>query len=157
MITERLQREWNDWLAASDRLLASLHEQTAAVVLRDVERTERLQPTLDGLMAELRELDERALATSKRLAEEQGVEPTLRSLVASLDKAEGQQLQALANRVIVAARKVQEVIDKNQTLLHEELDYIGGTLALVAQAAESDERPFVRTGRQAAVVLDRVV
>ncbi|KXK16143.1 MAG: hypothetical protein UZ18_ATM001001405 [Armatimonadetes bacterium OLB18] len=37
MKTRELQTHWWEWLGASERLLRTLHEQTAALTLRDVE------------------------------------------------------------------------------------------------------------------------
>jgi hypothetical protein len=50
MKTRELQTLWWDWLGTSERLLRSLHEQTAAVTLRDVARVERIQPELDQML-----------------------------------------------------------------------------------------------------------
>src|SRR5882724_6734593 len=108
MKTRELQTLWWDWLGTSERLLRSLHEQTAAVTLRDVARVERIQPELDVLRERVKAIDESAAACAKKLAEEMGTEPSLRGLASALDKAEAQQLQGLANRVLVAARNLQE-------------------------------------------------
>jgi hypothetical protein len=144
MKTRELQTLWWDWLGTSERLLRSLHEQTAAVTLRDVARVERIQPELDALLERVRAIDERAVACAKGLAEELGTEPTLRGLVRVLDKAEAQQLQGLANRVTVAARNVQDVLDKNRKLIECEMTYINGTLTLIAKAAVSPKMPYRR-------------
>jgi phosphate uptake regulator len=154
MRTRELQKLWWDWLGTSERLLRSLHEQTAALTLRDAPRVERIQPELDKMVAMMKQIDEAAVACARKLAEELGAEPNLRSLVTVLEKAEAQQLQALANRVTVAARNVQAVIDKNQTLLHNEMSYISGTLSLMARAAGDSQGPFKRGGR-AAILIDQ--
>ena len=144
MKTRELQTMWWDWLSTSERLLRSLHEQTAAVTLRDVARVERIQPELDSMIRRMTEIDETAVACAKRLAEEQGVEPTLRSLVGVLEKAEAQQLQGLANRVTIAARNVQSVIRKNRALIESEMTYVNGTLTLIAKAAVEASGPYRR-------------
>ena len=144
MKTRELQTLWWDWLSTSERLLRSLHEQTAAVTLRDVARVERIQPELDALMDRITVLDEEAVACAKRLAEELGTEPNLRGLVRALEKAEAQQLQGLANRVTVAARHVQEVVKKNRILIEGEMTYINGTLTLIARAAIDVKGPYRR-------------
>jgi len=154
MRTRELQKLWWDWLGTSERLLRSLHEQTAALTLRDAPRVERIQPELDKMVGSMKEIDEAAVACAKKLAEELGAEPNLRSLVRVLEKTEAQQLQALANRVTVAARNVQAVIDKNQTLIHNEMSYIGGTLSLMARAAGDMQGPFKKGGR-AAILIDQ--
>ena len=154
MKSRDLQTLWWDWLGTSERLLRSLYEQTAALTLRDVARVQRIQPELDSHVERIREIDEQAVACTKKLAEELGVEPNLRSLVPALEKAEAQQLQGLANRVTVAARNVQEVLQKNRALLDNEMTYINGTLTLIAKAANSNAAPY-RSGR--AVVHTHVV
>lgn len=152
MKTRELQTLWWDWLSTSERLLRSLHEQTAAVTLRDVARVERIQPELDAMMSRIREIDEQAVAHAKALAESMGAEPTLRGLVGALEKAEAQQVQGLANRVTVAARNVQEVVSKNRALINNEMTYINGTLTLIAKAAVETKSPYRRRGASAVLV-----
>ncbi|MES1227890.1 MAG: flagellar export chaperone FlgN, partial [Armatimonadota bacterium] len=125
--TKELETLWWDWLSTAERLTRTLHEQTAALTLRQVERVEKLQPEMESLMQRMAEIDDRAAASAKKLAEEFGCEPNLRSLVGVLEKADGQQVQALANRVIVAGRNVQEIIAKNKALIENELEYVNGT------------------------------
>ncbi len=152
MKTRELQTLWWDWLGTSERLLRSLHEQTAAVTLRDVSRVQRIQPELDALLERVRSIDERAVACAQRLAEELETEPSLRGLVRVLDKAEAQQLQGLANRVMVAARNVQDVLEKNRKLIEGEMLYINGTLTLIAKAAVNTRMPYRR--RRESVLVD---
>ena len=154
MKTRELQKQWWDWLSTSERLLRSLYEQTAALTLRDVERVERIQPELDQLLARMREIDGSAAACAKRLAEELGTEPNLRGLVRVLDKAEAQALQGLANRVTVAARNVQNVLDKNRKLIENEMTFINGTLTLIAKAAVKAESPYTKSRGRTAVLLN---
>jgi Rad3-related DNA helicase len=154
--TRELQTLWWDWLGTSERLLRSLHEQTAAVTLRDVARVERIQPELDTLIERMRSIDEQAVACANGLAEELGVESSLRSLVQALEKTEAQQLHGLANRVTVAARNVHEVLQKNRTLIENEMTYINGTLTLIARAAVEVRGPYQRRGNNSAILVDRV-
>ena len=154
MHTRQLQQLWWDWLSTSERLLRSLHEQTAALTLRDAPRVQRIQPELDQMLDLMRDIDDKAAACAKKLAEELGTEPNFRSLVRVLEKTEAQQLQSVANRVMVAARNVQAVIDKNQALIHNEMNYIGGTLTLMARAAGDAQGPFNRPSR-AAILIDQ--
>jgi DNA-binding PucR family transcriptional regulator len=154
MKTRELQQLWWDWLSTSERLLRSLHEQTAALTLRDVNRVERIQPELDNLLELMKGIDDSATACARKLAEELGTEPHIRGLVCVLEKAEAQQLQSVANRVMVAARNVQSVIDKNHALIHNEMSYIGGTLTLMARAAGDAQGPF-RKKTHAAVLIDQ--
>lgn len=142
MKTNELTGRWNDWLAASEALLLTLHEQTAAVTLRDVARVERLQPSLEFGLARLAQIDAQAVDQAQRLAESLGAEPTLRSLVARLDKAEGQALHGLANKVTMAARHVSDTIAKNRALLENEMTYVNGTLTLIAKAAGAPPTPY---------------
>ena len=102
--TKDLQATWWEWLSMSERLLTALHRQTVALTLRKVEKIEEIQTDLDDLMDKMQELDDKAAALARGLAEELGVEPSLRSLVNVLEKAEAQQVQALANRVVVVGR-----------------------------------------------------
>ena len=153
MKTRELQGRWNDWLKASEALLLTLHEQTVAVTLRDVGRVERLQPQIEGHMAHVADIDAQAVDQAQRLAESLGAEPTLRSLTDRLDRAEGQALHALANRVTMNARRVQATIEKNRTLLENEMTYVNGTLTLIAKAAGSPPTPY-RTRRTAPVLMD---
>lgn len=144
MKTRELQGRWNDWLKASDELLLILHEQTAAVTLRDVSRVERLQPKLDDQLARIAGIDAQAVDQARRLAETLGTEPTLRGIVEGLDRSEGQALHALANRVTMASRKVQSTIEKNRALLENEMTYVNGTLTLIAKAAGCPPTPYRR-------------
>jgi hypothetical protein len=154
MRTRELQKLWWDWLSTSERLLRSLHEQTAALTLRDAGRVERIQPELDSMIDLMKQIDQSAATCAGKLAEELGVEPSLRGLVRVLEKAEAQQLQAVANRVMVAARNVQAVIEKNQALIQNEMNYIGGTLTLMARAAGDSQGPFNKPSH-AAVLIDQ--
>ena len=144
MKTRELQGRWQDWLKASDALLLTLHEQTVAVTLRDVGRVERLQPQIDAQMAAVAEIDAQAVDQAQRLAESLGTEPTLRGIVEKLDRSEGQALHALANRVTMVARKIQVTMEKNRTLLENEMMYVNGTLTLIAKAAGSPPTPYRR-------------
>ncbi len=152
MKTRDLQQLWWDWLGTSERLLRSLYEQTAALTLRDVDRVERLQPELDSLLTRMQIIDEEAAASARKLAEEMGTEPNLRSLVGALEKGEGQQVQSIANRVTVAARNVQAVLDKNRALINNELTFATGTLALMAKAAGEQQGSFGGSSRAAVLV-----
>lgn len=152
MQTRELQTLWWDWLSTSERLLRSLHEQTAALTLRDVERVEKIQPELDTLTAKMKEIDDNAAACAMKLAEEMGTEPNLRSLVLVLEQAEAQQVQALANRVIVASRNVQNVFEKNRTLIQNELTYVNGTLTLIAKTASETKTPYEKPSHAAVLI-----
>jgi predicted membrane chloride channel (bestrophin family) len=142
MKTRDLQQLWWDWLGTSERLLRSLYEQTAALTLRDVARVERIQPELDQMLAKLRELDAQAVTLAHKLAGDLETEPNLRSLASVLEKAEAQALMGLGNRVTVAARNVQDVLKKNRTLIENEMNYINGSMTLVAKAAVQAQGPF---------------
>lgn len=153
--TKELQRLWWDWLSTSERLLSTLHEQTAALTMRQVDRVETLQPELDQLMAKMGAIDDLAVDCAKKLAEESGCEPNLRSLVVALEKKEGEEVQALANRVIVAGRNVQNVISKNKALIENELEYVNGTLTVVAQVSQEAQGPYRAKRSQANVLMNQ--
>lgn len=140
--TQQLQSLWWDWLNMSERLLLTLHEQTVGLTLRDAERLDRLQPEIDFMMTKMQSIDDHAAACARKLAEELGTESHLRSLTQALEKAEAQQVQALANRIIVVGRNIQAVIDKNRRLIEAELEYTNGTLALVARAVAEQENQY---------------
>lgn len=142
MKSRELQSLWWEWLATSEKLVRSLHEQTVALTLRDPARMEKVQPALDHLLTRMQDIDDRALAEAQKLCEESGVRPGLRDLVGFLGKEEGMQLQALANRMIVATREVQKLMNKNRALIENELTYINGTLTLIAKAATEPKGPY---------------
>ncbi|MDI9635160.1 flagellar export chaperone FlgN [Kamptonema cortianum] len=153
--TKELERLWWDWLGTSERLLSTLHEQTGALTLRQVERVEKLQPELDGLMAKMEEIDAKAVDCAKTLADSLGCEPNLRSLVASLEKTEGMEVQAIANRVIVAGRNVQNVIDKNKALIENELAYVNGSMTVIAREAQKADGPYAPVTSGANVLMNQ--
>lgn len=156
--TKTLEAHWWDWLGTAERLQHTLYEQTAALTMRDPERLERLQPEIDNLMQRMDDIDDKAATVAKRLAEALGSEPNLRSLVSVLEKKEGEQVQALANRVIVAGRNIQNVIQKNRRLIEEELQYVNGTMALIAKAAMDEEETYQgkKSRSSAAVIMNQV-
>ncbi|MGH2639552.1 MAG: flagellar export chaperone FlgN [Rhabdochlamydiaceae bacterium] len=147
MKTRQLQTLWWDWLATEDRLLHSLHEQTAAVVLRDVDRVNRIQPEIESLVQKIIEIDESAVVCIKSLAGQFECEAHVRSIVQTLEKVEAQQLQGLANRVAVAARNLQALLAKNRALLESEMNYINGTLTLLARTATEHKSPYSMPGK----------
>lgn len=153
--TKELQRLWWDWLSTSERLLSSLHEQTAALTLRQVDRVERIQPELDLLMSKMAAIDDAAVGYAKGLADECGCEPNLRSLVTHLEKKEGEEVQALANRVIVAGRNVQNVIAKNKALIENELEYVNGTLTVIVRESQDSQGPYKPKASQATVLMNQ--
>ncbi len=153
--TKELQRLWWDWLSTSERLLSTLHEQTAALTMRQVDRLETLQPEMDILMSKMAAIDDHAASCAKAMAEGFGCEPNLRSLVASLPKAEGEEVQSIANRVIVAGRNVQKVIDKNRALIENELEFVNGTMTVIAQEAVVSQGPYQGKRSQANVLMNQ--
>lgn len=154
--TKELEKLWWDWLSTAERLLRSLYEQTAALTLRDIDRVERIQPELDSMMELMADIDNRAADCGRKLAEELGCDPNLRSLVPKLSKEEGQQLQGIANRVIVVGRNVQEVISKNRRLIENELETVNGTMALVAKEAIEQNVKYRGSKKDANVLVNQV-
>jgi hypothetical protein len=106
------------------------------------------------MMSKLRELDSQAVTLANKLAEDLGTEPSLRSLVSVLEKAEAQALQGLGNRVTVASRNVQEVLRRNRKLIENEMTYINGSMTLIAKAAVQAKGPF-STGNANSVLVDQ--
>jgi hypothetical protein len=154
--TKQLEQLWWDWLSTAERLLRSLHEQTAALTLRQPERVEAIQPELENLMGLMEETDAKAVACVKELAEELGTEPSLRSITLALNKADAQQLQSVANRVIVVGRNVQTIVAKNRALIENELEYVNGTMALVAKTATDQQGPYQQSTVAPSVVMNQV-
>ena len=153
MKTKELQELWWNWLGTSERLMRSLHEQTAAVMLRDIERVERLQPELARLIENLQEIDAKALACAEGLVVSLKVKPGFRSLVDALEKEEGQQVRQLSNRVKVAAQTIEELLEKNQALIENELAYVTGSLHMLAKASQDEDGKFGQRSH-AAVLID---
>jgi len=153
---KQLEQLWWDWLSTAERLLRSLHEQTAALTLRQTERVQKIQPELDNLMNLMDEIDEKAVVCAKELAEELGTEANLRSLAQMLEKADAQQLQSVANRVIVVGRNVQTIVAKNRALIENELEYVNGTMALVAKAASDQQGPYSQAAVAPNLVMNQV-
>jgi len=153
--TRELQSFWHEWLSTSEQLLRALHEQTAALTLKDATRISRIEPELGRLVQQMKSIDDNASSCARELAFALDTEPSLRGLVRSLAKSEAQQLQALANRVMVAARNVHAVMEKNRALMRDELSSVGGTLTLIARAAGENPNSYrKRKSGRAAVLLD---
>lgn len=155
MKSRELQALWWDWLACSERLTRSLHEQTVALTLRDPVRMEKVQPSLDTMLTRMQDLDDRALACAQKLCRDLGTPTTLREMTAALGKDEGSQLQALANRIIVASRETQRLMRKNRALIENELTYINGTLTLIAKAAVEPKGPYRGGSPTSSVLMDQ--
>ncbi|MBS1707989.1 MAG: flagellar export chaperone FlgN [Armatimonadetes bacterium] len=154
--TRELATLWWDWLSTAERLIITLHEQTAALTLRQVERIENLQPELDSLMDRMQEIDGQAVACAKKLAGDLGTEPNLRSLVDALEKAEAQEIQSIANRVIVVGRNVQQIVAKNKALVENEIEFVNGTMALVAREALENRSNYKARSHDSSVLLNQV-
>ncbi len=144
---------WSEWLAVAERLSLTLHEMTVAVTLRDVPRVERLTPAIAELTAQVRAIDERAVAALLALCEALEIAPGLRPLVAALPKADGQALQATANRIVVLEGKIASTLAKNRTLIEREMHYVDGTLTLIARASDKGKGPYRRRAATPTAVL----
>ncbi len=155
MKSRPLQALWWDWLSTAERLQRSLAEQCAALTLRDLSRVERIQPDLESLMQRMKTIDEQAAAATRSLAEDLGVEPMLRSIVAALPQAEAQQVQAIAQRVCIAGDNISASLGRNRTLIENELTYVNGSLALIAKVASEQDGQFA-TSKAETVLMDQV-
>jgi len=153
--TKELEQLWNRWLVKSEDVIALLHQQTAALTMRQVERLEMIQPELDAEMEMMGEIDSKAAACAKGLAEEVGCEPHLRGLVNVLEKADAQRVQALANKVIVAGRNVQRVIEKNKALIENELEYVNGSITVICTETQKSDGPYAPRRSQANVLMNQ--
>lgn len=154
--TVTLQNLWKQWISASENLLMTLHEQTVVLTLRRVDRVEEIQHELDTQMELMNSIDEMAVTCATELAEELGCKPDLRSLVQVLPKAEAQSVRKIANNVIVAGNDIQRVIAKNRALIENELDYINGTMALIARESETAQGPYSGKRKFASVLMNQV-
>lgn len=134
----------------------TLHEQTVVLTLRRVDRVEEIQHELDTQMELMNSIDEMAVTCATELAEELGCKPDLRSLVQVLPKAEAQSVRKIANNVIVAGNDIQRVIAKNRALIENELDYINGTMALIARESETAQGPYSGKRKFASVLMNQV-
>lgn len=156
MKSKTLLNLWTEWLSTSEKLLRCLHEQTAAVTLRDVARVERLQPELEMFTNKLREIDTKAVTEAQRLAEELNAQVTnLRGLVDVLDKNEGAQVQLTANKIVIAAQTIKDVNAKNKKLIESEMNYINGTFTLIAKAGADKKGPYrTRKSNENSILVD---
>lgn len=142
MITREIQILWWDWLSTAERLLKSLKDQTNALTTRNVDQIDTLQPELERLMEHMRKLDEEAVVSATKLADNLGVDPKFRSISEALEKAEAQQFNALATRVSAVSKNVRDTLAKNRALIENELSYVNGTLAMVAMTLQDDENSY---------------
>jgi len=94
------------------------------------------------MLTRLNEIDQNAVTTMKLLAEQWDTKPTLRSIVGVLPVAEARQVEALANRLAMVGANLQERITRNRMLIENELSYVGGSLCLIAKAAQEQEGDF---------------
>ncbi len=156
MKSRELQRIWWDWLSTAERLNRSLAEQQAALTLRDVARVESIQPELTMLMTRLNEIDQNAVASTKSLAELLETTPKVRSIVEALIPAEARQVEALAKRIEVVAQNVRERLTKNRKLIESELLYVGGSLTLIAKAAQEQNGGFGSANTTGPVLVNQV-
>jgi hypothetical protein len=102
-------------------LRRTLHEQTAAVMLKDTARLNLLAPAIAKQVAELRRIDDLATQAVRDLVTELDVKATLRAISDALGKDEGRQFVALSNRVKAAAQAVHELATRNKELIEAEL------------------------------------
>lgn len=156
MKSRELQRIWWDWLSTAERLNRSLAEQQAALTLRDITRVESIQPELEMLMTRLNEIDKSAVASTHSLAETLDTAPKVRSIVEALIPAEARQVEALAKRIEVVAQNVKERLTRNRRLIESELLYVGGSLTLIAKAAQEQNSGFGATQTTGPVLVNQV-
>ena len=156
MKSRELQRIWWDWLSTAERLNRSLAEQQAALSLRDVARVESIQPELDLMMARLQDIDKNAVASTQSLAEQLETPPTVRSIVEALTPAEARQVESLSTRIKVVGENLRQRLDRNRKLLENELMYVGGSLTLIAKAAQEQHGAFGSQSTPGSILVDQV-
>lgn len=142
MKSKEIQRHYWDLLSTSERLLRSLAEQSAALTLHDTHRVESIQPELEMLLGRLQTIDEKVAISIQALAASLGVHPTMRSIVEKLNSAEARQVEALSNRVLTVSKNVKEKMAMNRRLIESELEYMAGTMAIVAHAVQENQGKF---------------
>jgi hypothetical protein len=156
MKSRDLQRVLWDWLGTAERLHRSLAEQTAALSLRNVARVEELQPELETLQSRLGEIDKQAVASTQVLAGQLGVIPTVRNIVEVLKPAEARQLDALSTRVRQVGENLHDRLGRNRKLIDNELNYVNGSLALIAKVANETRGQFDSNKVTGAILVDQV-
>lgn len=156
--TKQLERLWQDWHKQADEAMTVLYEQTAALTLRDMDRIEEISPRLEAKMALLAATDAQAVEEGKRLAFSMECEPKLDAVIQQLPESIGTRVRKAANDVIVKCRKMQSIIDKNQRLIENELEYQQGTMALVCTEVIEQRRSYGdrhRGVRNASILIDQ--
>lgn len=113
---DALIASWNQWLLSSNDLMQVLHEQTAAITLRNHVRQEEIDSEITHCLAELAALDEQASGHANALAAEKGLSRSSLGWKGCLEKAAALELLAMANQVKVAARELDVLMEKNRQL-----------------------------------------
>jgi hypothetical protein len=150
-----LQKLWWDWLSTAERVLHALYEQNAALVLRDVARIEKIQPELEKLLQRMQKVDSQATEGAQKLAQSLNAEMSLSGLLKALEKEEAKQLEAISNRVKAVAQNVKTQLTKNRALIQNELNYVSGTLSMIAKLGSENKGPY-KQSNSGATLLDQV-
>lgn len=156
MKSRELQKNFWEWLATAERLQRSLAEQGAALALRDAGRVTRIQPELERMQARMGEIDQLAAASTRSLAEVLGVQPRLRSIVEALEPAEARQVETLATRIKAVAANVKERLERNRILIQNELDFVNGSMAIVATVAMESQPDYGSKAQVEPVLVNQV-
>lgn len=115
-LASRLIDIWTEWLSTCDATIASLHEQTAALVLRDPDKLQQVRMASQEGIDSLRFMDRLASDAIEELAADLETAVDVIAISRALPKLEGEKLHALANQVAVSARYLASVQAKNLNL-----------------------------------------
>ena len=142
MQTKPLQSLWWDWLGTAERLLNLLHEQGVALMTRNFPKVEKIQNELNGILTRMHQIDQNATLLAKKLAIELGGKPNLNSLLTHLGENEASQIKTMIQRIKTVGKNLKERLHTNRTLLENELNYIHGTLTLMAKTASEQQNLY---------------
>ncbi len=142
MKTKTLQNLWWDWLGTAERLLNLLHEQGVALMTRNFPKVEKIQNELNGIIARMHQIDQHATLVAKKLAVELGGKPNLKSLLTHLEEKEASQMKTMIQRIKTVGKNLKERLYTNRALLENELNYIHGTLTLMAKTASEQQNLY---------------
>lgn len=125
---EQIHNSWQRWLEASESLTSLLLELTAVITLHDTERFVDLLSQTDKQIAQLKKVAAKARREVRALALTLDVEPTIEAIIQHLDTEDARKLQRLVNHVILAAGKLEEVLNRNRELVSSEMNLVDGKL-----------------------------
>lgn len=118
-LTTALHDAYESWLATYNDAAIAMHEQTAAIVLRDSQKLSLVAETTNAHLIKLHEIEAEANRILSELADHCGTPTSILCLSRALPSGEGEKLHALANRIVVASRTLMSINRKNHRLAKE--------------------------------------